>query len=143
MIFLPVELAPGGLGDHPIVVLAGGLQPLRERRLQHRAAAATVNVSALLTMEPEVVVAQTLPQFPAVEYDETMQFSSKTPIEPLLKAAAQQSDLLADITVADLYGASDGEYSVTLRFTYRKNDRTLQEQEVRTEHAKVLAALAK
>ena len=111
--------------------------------LQHRTAAATVNVTALLTMEPEVVVAQTLPQFPAVEYDETMQFSSKTPIEPLLKAAAQQSDLLADITVADLYGASDGEYSVTLRFTYRKNDRTLQEQEVRTEHAKVLAALAK
>lgn len=111
--------------------------------LQHRAAAATVNMTALLAMDPEVVIAQTLPQFPAVEYDETMQFNSNKPIEPLLEVAAQQSDLLADIAIADLYGASNGEYSVTLRFTYRRSDRTLQEQEVRTEHVKVLAALAK
>jgi len=49
------------------------------------------------------------------------------------------SDLLESVEVADLFSdpEKEGTYNLTLRCTYRKEDRTLTEEEVKKEHEAV------
>jgi len=111
--------------------------------LPPRAAAALINLTAFFGIEPVSVIAEALPQFPSVIYDETVAFSHSHVLQEVLGKASEASKLLEHIEVADLYskeGASD--YNLTLRCTYRAEDRTLTEEEAKKEHEKVMKVIA-
>jgi len=106
--------------------------------LPHRAAAVILNVSELLDIPTRSTVPVPVPAFPSVAYDVTMTRTHQLPVEPLLKKAEQEVELLESVKVVDLYTGKplkDGEYNLTLRFTYRAPDKTLTETEAQKAHA--------
>ncbi len=108
--------------------------------LPHRAAAATIDLTALGSLAGAIMKSTPLPAHPAISYDVTFKRSHTEPIGPMVAAMRKASPLLEDITVRDLYdgqGVERGSYNVTLRFTYRANDRTLTDDEAKKEHGKV------
>ncbi len=112
--------------------------------LPARAAAVTLNLTMLFAEKPADIFAAPVPAFPDVTYDETIQRTQKDAVETLLKKARAADPLLADVSVKDLYNGKplkDGEYNLTLRFTYRAADRTLTEDEAKKVHEKVLGAM--
>lgn len=110
--------------------------------LPDRAAAVKLNLSALLELEAAVTVAQPLPQFPAVTYDETLPMDHAKSAGALIAKAEKASDLLESVVVADIFAKEDV-YNLTLRFTYRAGDRTLTEEEAKAEHGKVKQCISK
>jgi phenylalanyl-tRNA synthetase beta chain len=84
-----------------------------------------------------------LPAHPAVTYDLTFKRVHNDAIGPLLAKLRGASPMLESVDVKDLYdgkGVEPGSYNATLRFTYRAGDRTLTEQEAKTEHEKVISS---
>jgi phenylalanyl-tRNA synthetase beta subunit len=118
---------------------------IRERfKLPGRAAVATINVTTLLSMEGAVTVMKALPQFPSVSYDETIKRTHDDGIGDTLKNLKEKSLLLENVEIVDLYDGKplkQGQFNLTLRFTYRATDKTLTEDEAKKEHTKVLALL--
>lgn len=113
--------------------------------LPFRAAAATVDVTALLQKPATITKEKPRAQFPAVSYDVTLPRTQSDVLGPLLGKARAASTLLEHVEVADIYDGQplkDGAYNLTLRFTYRAPDRTLTDDEVKKEHEKVLKAVA-
>lgn len=109
---------------------------------EHRAAAATVNLSQVLSKKPNEKYATPIPQFPAISYDVTLPWSQDKEANALLQTLKAKSALLEEVRVADLYQGkqhTSGAYNLTLRFTYRAADRTLTEEEAKKEHEKLLA----
>lgn len=112
--------------------------------LPARAAAVTLNLDMLFAEKASDIFAQPVPAFPDVVYDETIQRTQKDALRKLLDKAQGADPLLADVSVKDLYNGKplkDGEYNLTLRFTYRAPDRTLTEDEAKKAHEKVMAAM--
>jgi len=121
---------------HPTVLAAFDLPA--------RAAAVTVNLDMLFAEKASDIFAKSVPAFPDVTYDVTVQRTQKDSVEKLLNKVRNADPLLADVAVQDLYNGKplkDGEYNLTLRFTYRSPDRTLTEDEAKKAHDKVLAAM--
>lgn len=116
---------------HPVVREAFGIG--------FRTAVAIVSLDALKALTPAVTIAKPLPQFPSIELDETLPLGKRTHAE-IVKSVSTLDPLLKSVTVADLY-QSDSARTVTLRFTYRADDRTLTQQEVEKAHTKILAEL--
>lgn len=111
--------------------------------LPHRATAAVLDLAAIGAMAGAVAKATPLPSQPAITYDVTVQRTHQDAVGPLLLKLRGGSPLLESVVVRDLYAGKNlpsGAYSMTLRFTYRAADRTLTEQEAKTEHEKVLGA---
>lgn len=109
--------------------------------LPYRAAAATLDLSSLLHAAPAPHPFTALPNFPSIIYDETVERSHASSIQPLLQSLATAHPLLSSVAIHDLYdGPPLGplSYNVTLRFTYRAADRTLTEAEVKTAHDEVM-----
>lgn len=106
-----------------------------------RAAVAVIDLEALLTIEPDVFIGRALPAFPAVEFDETLMIP-KTAFTTITKKLLSMNALLRAVAVADLYEGESGK-TITLRFTYRADDRTLTQEEVEKIHSGVLAELKK
>jgi len=114
--------------------------------LPARAAAVTLNLTMLLEEKPSDIFAAPVPAFPDIVYDVTIQRTQKDALEKLMRKAHGVDPLLADVSVKDLYNGKplkDGEYNLTLRFTYRAADRTLTEDEAKKAHEKVLAMMKK
>ena len=109
--------------------------------LPHRAAAALIDVSALLAIAPAVTIAQAVPQFPAVTYDQTESVRHTQSVGDVLKRLRGSHDYLESVFVKDLYVANKDSYNLTLTFTYRAKDRTLTEEEAKKVHEKVLAQM--
>jgi len=109
--------------------------------LPSRSAVAVIDLQALLALAPDVFIASPLPMFPAVEFDETLG-APKTPYKTIVQKLLTLSPLLKNVTVADLYEGENAK-TVTLRFTYRADDRTLTQEEVEKIHAGVLSELKK
>ncbi len=109
--------------------------------LPGRVAVAILDAHALLGLKPNVLIPTALPVFPAVEFDETLVIP-KTAYETITKKLRALSPLLTNITVADLYEGANGK-TLTLRFTYRAEDRTLTQEEVEKIHTRVLTELKK
>lgn len=109
--------------------------------LQGRSAVVVIDLHALLAIAPDVFIASVLPMFPAVEFDETLGIP-KTPYKTIVQKLLTLSPLLRNVAVADLYEGENAK-TVTLRFTYRADDRTLTQEEVEKIHAGVLAELKK
>lgn len=106
-----------------------------------RAAVAVIDLETLLTIEPDVFIGRALPAFPAVEFDETLMIP-KTAFTTITKKLLSMNTLLRSVAVADLYEGEGGK-TITLRFTYRADDRTLTQEEVEKIHSGVLAELKK
>jgi phenylalanyl-tRNA synthetase beta chain len=112
--------------------------------LPSRAAASTINLSTLLSMEGATTTAAALPAFPAVTYDETIALSPEENVGDIIASLAEAHELLESVQVADLYeGPALGRdrYNLTLRFVYRASDRTLTEEETQKVHEEILARL--
>ncbi len=112
--------------------------------LPHRAAAASIDLTALLKFPVTPVQLQPLSPFPAITYDVTVKRTVNDHLGKLMKQLRTGSELLEDVSVHDLYAGQplqNGEYNLTLRFIYRAADRTLTEEEAKKEHDKVVSVL--
>jgi phenylalanyl-tRNA synthetase beta chain len=109
--------------------------------LPGRTAVATLDLGVLKKLEPFVAIATPLPAFPSVELDETIA-PPKTAYAQLMQKLKKIDPLLKAIETVDLYEDATRK-TMTFRFTYRADDRTLTQAEVEGIHAKVLAELKK
>lgn len=109
--------------------------------LPGRAAAAVIDMEALFTLSPTIKLATPLPKFPDVTLDETIPLP-KAAYAALAARLKAIDPLLHTVVLADLYESAAAS-TMTLRFTYRAEDRTLTQEEVEKVHAKVLAELKK
>ena len=98
------------------------------------AAVVCVRASTLFAEAVHTTVFKPLPEYPAVQYDETLVLTKS--FADVQQSAEKESDLLESVHVADMY-----KDNVTLTFTYRSNERTLTEEEVKKEHEKVMQAI--
>jgi phenylalanyl-tRNA synthetase beta chain len=118
---------------------------VRERfKLPARAAAATINLTALLAMQGVPKIATPLPHFPGISYDETMTRAHSEEVRDTLKRLVENTPLLERAEIIDLYDGKPfqkGNYSLTVHFTYRALDRTLTEEEAQKVHTQVLGSL--
>lgn len=112
--------------------------------MPHRAAAVLLAVTTLLEIAPSAIIAEPVPQFPAVTYDVTETVRHTQAVGDILKRLRGSHEYLESVFVKDLYAASSSEkesYNITLTFTYRAKNRTLAEEEAKTAHEKVLALI--
>ncbi|HEX6280437.1 MAG TPA: phenylalanine--tRNA ligase subunit beta [Pyrinomonadaceae bacterium] len=107
---------------------------------------AEIDLQATLDVEPDSVHYRPLPKFPAVVRDVSFTIDRGTQFETIRKnAIASGVELLRAVSFVDVFegkGLGDNERSLTLRFTYRSDERTLIEDEVNTAHDAVLRHLA-
>ncbi len=108
--------------------------------LPYRTACAVIDWDAVLAIEPTVRLAKPLPSFPAVTYDETLAIDPGMPAKKLIEHLRTASPLLESVEIVSLYQQQD-DRRMTLHFTYRAKDRTLQQDETDAMHAKVLSAI--
>ncbi|OGJ56277.1 phenylalanine--tRNA ligase subunit beta [Candidatus Peribacteria bacterium RIFCSPHIGHO2_02_FULL_52_16] len=101
--------------------------------LPERVAVALLDCSALIEKASASKVAKPLPTFPAITYDVTVPLSGKTEMQKILESVRGCHEFLEEVAIVDLY-ASASQKNVTMRFTYRAEDRTLTEQEVQKVH---------
>ncbi len=104
-----------------------------------RIAAAVLDIDTLLSIAPTLKLAQALPQFPAIEFDETVAVKERS-YETLHRTLLQKNPLLQELKLVSLY-EKEGTRTMTLRFTYRSNERTLTQEEVQKVHASMCQAL--
>mgnify|MGYP001273804678 CR=1 FL=1 len=104
--------------------------------LPANAAAVTINLSAVLALDPQEKIFSAISEYPAVSYDTTVAMSHSKSVGELLADIRKSSKLLESAEVADLYGKESGEYKLTLRCTYRSAEKTLTEEEAKKEFAK-------
>lgn len=107
-----------------------------------RIAIATVHLEDLLAIKPVLKTAKPLPVFPEIFFDENVELQPGEALGPLMQKMKSASALLESIEVVDLYRGAQhkpGASRVTVRCTYRANDKTLTEAEAKTEHQKVLS----
>ena len=105
--------------------------------LPSRAAVVTLSLSQVLSQPAQTTVFTDLPQHPAISYDMTVDMSHDKSTGKLLNSLRSSSKLLESVSVVDLYGKDSGDYKLTIRCTYRSSEKTLTEQEVKQEFAKV------
>jgi phenylalanyl-tRNA synthetase beta chain len=109
--------------------------------LPSRTAVAMIDWDALRVIPSTVTIFQLLPAFPSVEFDETIPMPTSS-FGSLTQQLKNLDTLLRAIRIVHLY--DDGvTRNLTLRFTYRSDDRTLTQEEVKTVHAKVVQELQK
>ncbi len=110
--------------------------------LQGRVGIATIGLHRLLTLAPSTMITKPLPVFPAVTFDETAPLSGKRTHGEIINALKAVDPLMRNVEIVNLY-ESDAVRSVTMRFTYRADDRTLTQEEATKVHAKAVAELKK
>lgn len=104
--------------------------------LPARAAVLTVNLTEIYANAPADIVFRPISEYPAVSYDTTITMSQDKSVAALLASIRNSSDLLESADVADLFGNPGEDYKLTVRCTYRANDKTLTEEEAKKEFAK-------
>jgi len=101
-------------------------------------AVALINISDAFGMHQAPKVAEPVPAYPSVVYDTTFKMSHSKSVGELLKQIRESSEMLESVKVVDIYSdKKSGDYSLTVRCTYRVSDRTLKEEELKEAHAKV------
>lgn len=112
--------------------------------LPERASVFTLNLDALLRIPARVAAAEKVPLYPAITYDITCTLDPSRALHEILARIRSSSLLLKDVRIVDVYSGnplSKTQYNVTVRCTYRSDDRTLTEEEVKKEHGKVEVAI--
>src|SRR5690606_2619482 len=103
---------------------------------------AEIDLQALLETEPETPVYRPLPRYPAVVRDVSFLVKREMTFAAVCEAArAANVELLRSTDFVDVFegkGMAADERSLTVRFKYRSDERTLVEEEVDLAHADVL-----
>jgi len=106
---------------------------------------AEIDLTALLEIPETPVLYSPLPRFPAIVRDVSLLLDRKVTIAELLRAAKDQSgESCAGAKFVGTYegeGIAEGKRSVTVRFEYRRPDRTLRDEEVDELHWPLVEAL--
>jgi phenylalanyl-tRNA synthetase beta chain len=107
---------------------------------------AELDLSSLLEHPEQPVLYARLPRFPSVVRDVSLLVDRSVTVAELSKAAMDQSvPHLVSVTFVGTYegeGIPDNKRSVTLRFEYRADDRTLRDEEVDQGHLPYVALCA-
>jgi len=117
---------------HPSVMAAFGLPA--------RAAGCELNVDALLKQVSPDRVYKTIPAFPSITYDSTVEVDQKAVVGDVLNKVKGSHELLQSVQLIDLFERG-GRRSLTFRCTYGATDRTLTEEEVKPVHKTIEAML--
>jgi phenylalanyl-tRNA synthetase beta chain len=106
---------------------------------------AEIDLQSVLECEPAEVRYRPLPKFPAVVRDVSFVVDRSTAYGSITQSALESGvDLLRSVDFVDVFegkGLGEDERSLTIRFTYRSNERTLIEDEVTNAHEQVLKYL--
>jgi phenylalanyl-tRNA synthetase beta chain len=142
----PGQAASIRIGNETVGVV-GRLNPelATRRKLKHPIFVAELEFDRLLELETPARTYQRLPRFPHVVRDISLVVARTTSVAEILEAArALGVDNLAEVALYNIFsgGQLDPEqHSVTLRMTYRSDDRTLTDEEVTALHGRVVEAL--
>lgn len=106
---------------------------------------AEIDLQSVLELEPTAVRYRPLPKFPAVVRDVSFVVDPSMAYAAIRNTAVDSGvDLLRSVEFVDVFegkGLGDDERSLTMRFTYRSDERTLIEDEVTNAHEQVLKHL--
>ncbi|PYS65658.1 MAG: phenylalanine--tRNA ligase subunit beta [Acidobacteria bacterium] len=106
---------------------------------------AEVDLTALLEVEERPVLYSPLPRFPSILRDVSLLLDRKITVAELLRAVNDRKvEHFVNAGFVGTYegeGISDGKRSVTLRFEYRAEDRTLRDEEADELHWPLVKAL--
>ena len=105
-----------------------------------------IDLQAVLEQAPEPARYAPLPKFPSVVRDVSFVVDRGTAYESIRQIAVSNAPaILRSVDFVDVFegkGLGDEERSLTIRFSYRADDRTLVEEEVNEAHQAVLARLS-
>ncbi len=106
-----------------------------------------IDFDLLIALAKEEKTFQALPKFPATTRDLALVLKDEIPAAEVLSVVKQAKvPYLEEVTLIDVYrgkGIPEGEKSLTLRFVYRAQDRTLTDEEVNEIQASVAERLFK
>lgn len=123
----------------------GEVHPAVQRRLDvpQRILFAEINLQELFQCKRAATKMQPIALYPGSERDWTMTLKEETPIKAVFDAVhAEASPLLTDLTLLDVYHSDrlgKGLKNVTFRFLYRDSTKTIAQEEVDAEHARIIA----
>lgn len=125
----------------------GEIHPAIQRKLDipERIYFAELNLSDLLKAKRGDLRMRPIPQYPASERDWTVKVLENVPVQQLLGSIHHiPSKLLEDVSLVDIFRSQKlGTHvkNVTLHFVYRDKTRTVAQEEVDAEHARIIAAV--
>ncbi len=106
---------------------------------------AELDLTTLLEMEPQPVLYAPLPRYPSIVRDVSLLVDRTVTVADLSKAATDQgAPNFVGVTFVGTYegeGIPDNKRSVTLRYEYRADDRTMRDEEVDAIHWPLIEAL--
>jgi phenylalanyl-tRNA synthetase beta chain len=106
---------------------------------------AEIDIQAVLAATPVPRAYAALPKFPAIIRDVSFAVTRDVSFALLRDAASEiKPELCRDISYVDIYegkGLDDNKRSLTVRFEYRSDDRTLTEPDVEEVHSRMIAAI--
>jgi phenylalanyl-tRNA synthetase beta chain len=106
---------------------------------------AELDLSALLELPERPVLYSRLPRFPSIIRDASLLVDRKVSVAELISTAGnQKANYFVGVSFVGTYegeGIADNKRSVTLRFEYRADERTLRDEEVDEVHWPVVEAL--
>ncbi len=130
------DLEIGSFGElHPTI--------LRNLDLPQRIYFAEINLYDMYKLKTSEVMMSELPIFPGSWRDLTLTLNDEIEVSTVLKAFHSiPSELLESVLVHDLYrsDALGSKKNVTFRFLYRDWNKTISQETVDTEHARIIAA---
>jgi len=107
--------------------------------------AAEVDLETLLTINRPPIVYRPLPKFPSIVRDVSLIAKRNVSYTAIKDAIIDQDvEICRSVQFVDVYegkGIGGDERSITVRFEYRSDERTLIEEEVEQFHAKIVASL--
>ena len=106
---------------------------------------AELDLQTVLAEKQQAVLYRPLPVYPSVERDVSVLVKRTVSFADIRLAIESEGfELLRNIEFVDVYegkGVADDERSLTVRFVYRSDERTLIESEVETVHSRILNVL--
>ena len=106
---------------------------------------AEIDLQAVLEADEQEVFYRPLPTFPSIQRDVSLIVKRDKNFAEIKKFIEnQQFELLRKVEFVDVYegkGIADDERSLTIRFEYRSDERTLLEEEIDEIHSRILTSL--
>ncbi len=134
--------------DDEVVGVLGEIDPMLVRKLniKKRVLFAEINIHELQKIKPKKAIFKELPKFPFSQRDCTITIKRKKPAAAILKIIeSEECSLLKKIELIDVYVSEEiglNNKNVTIRFTYRDDNKTIDMQSVENAHQKILKALS-
>jgi phenylalanyl-tRNA synthetase beta chain len=116
---------------------------LEKLNIQEKVFFAEIDLQELFNHAPTLNVMSPLPSYPGSERDWTVTFKEEAPYQTILEHLKSiSSRLLKQVSLLDLYRSEklgSGKKNITLRFSYRDDQKTISLETVEKEHHRILA----